>query len=95
MSVVAHVEDDERFRLSPRQYVDLEEFGRIANPSATINVDAPTVDPYEYAAMHHPATVAPGEWPMDSIWEPHPDDPVGREPGPADRTNRTARTRNP
>ncbi|MFK0042193.1 single-stranded DNA-binding protein [Paenarthrobacter sp. NPDC090517] len=32
------------FTLSPRQYVDLEEFGRIGNPSGVINVDTP--DPY-------------------------------------------------
>ncbi|MFE4080302.1 single-stranded DNA-binding protein [Paenarthrobacter sp. YIM B13468] len=32
------------FTLSPRQYVDLEEFGRIGNPSGVINVDVP--DPY-------------------------------------------------
>lgn len=73
---MAHVDDDERFKLSPRQYVDLEEFGRIANPSGRINVPAPVMDPYEYAALHYPTTPAPvGEWPMGNIWDPYADDP--------------------
>lgn len=41
------------FTLSPRQYVELEEFGRVANPSGTINVTVP--DPYEPFFIDRPS----------------------------------------
>ncbi|WP_431230831.1 single-stranded DNA-binding protein [Paenarthrobacter nicotinovorans] len=55
-------ENDDRFRLSPRLHVDLDEFGRIANPSGRITV--PESDPKEGIDAEH-AIVAPGlpEWP--------------------------------
>ncbi|WP_139770726.1 single-stranded DNA-binding protein [Paenarthrobacter ureafaciens] len=65
-------EAEERFRLSGRRQDDLEEFGRIANPSARINV--PVTDPYGDAAAGEDygtypagdAPVMPGlpDWPM-------------------------------
>jgi single-strand DNA-binding protein len=58
-------ENDERFRLSPRLHVDLDEFGRIANPSGRITV--PKSDPNEGTDAEH-ANVLPGlpEWPYGS-----------------------------
>lgn len=65
-------ESEERFRLSGRRQDDLEEFGRIANPSARIN--APVTDPYGDAAAGEDygtypagdAPVMPGlpDWPL-------------------------------
>ncbi|MHC8609765.1 single-stranded DNA-binding protein (plasmid) [Paenarthrobacter ureafaciens] len=65
-------EAEERFRLSGRRQDDLEEFGRIANPSARINVpvadpynDVATVEEYGFVAAGD-APVMPGlpDWPM-------------------------------
>jgi len=62
------------FTLSPRKYVDLEEFGRIGNPSGEINV--PTPDPYDYAAVNYPV-VTPDlpPWPIGTIWDPFATEP--------------------
>ncbi|MGO4591828.1 single-stranded DNA-binding protein [Paenarthrobacter sp. 2TAF44] len=67
------------FTLSPRKYVDLEEFGRIGNPSGVINVPAP--DPYDCAAVNYPVgTQDLPPWPIGTIW-----DPFATEPDIADR----------
>lgn len=65
-------EAEERFRLSGRRQDDLEEFGRIANPSARINV--PVTDPYGDVAAGEDYGIAPAgdapampglpDWPM-------------------------------
>lgn len=54
---------DDRFTISPRQYEDLEEFGRIANPSARINV--PITNPYnDDAAVEDHETVPAADGPV-------------------------------
>ncbi|MBU8869192.1 single-stranded DNA-binding protein [Paenarthrobacter aromaticivorans] len=66
-------EAEERFRLSGRRQDDLEEFGRIANPSARINV--PVTDPYNDAAAGEDYGTAPaGDAP---VMPGLPDWPVG------------------
>ncbi|MFJ4030154.1 single-stranded DNA-binding protein [Paenarthrobacter sp. NPDC089989] len=79
-------EAEERFRLSGRRQDDLEEFGRIANPSARINV--PVTDPYNDAAAGEDhgtapaagdAVVVPGlpDWPLGtSLGYPFTDTPA-------------------
>ncbi|MFJ5958202.1 single-stranded DNA-binding protein [Paenarthrobacter sp. NPDC092416] len=62
------------FTISPRKYVDLEEFGRIGNPSGVINVPAP--DPYEPAAVNYSMITADlPPWPIGTIWDPYAEDP--------------------
>ncbi|WP_309931897.1 single-stranded DNA-binding protein [Arthrobacter sp. 1088] len=81
-------EEEERFRLSGRRQDDLEEFGRIANPSGIINVPAP--DPHEFAAMNYPR-IAPDlpPWPIGTIWDPYADDPGTATQYPTDATHDT------
>lgn len=86
-------EAEERFRLSGRRQDDLEEFGRIANPSARINV--PITDPYGDVAADEDygtypagdAPVMPGlpDWPMGtSFGYPFTDTPATHDlPGEA------------
>lgn len=75
MNALEAWEANERFRLSGRRQDDLEEFGRIANPSGRINV--PVTDPYNDDATNAEehwiipagdATVMPGlpDWPLDT-----------------------------
>jgi single-strand DNA-binding protein len=81
-------EEEERFRLSGRRQDDLEEFGRIANPSAIINVPAP--DPHEFAAVNYP-NITPDlpPWPIGTIWDPYADDPAIANQYPTDATDDT------
>jgi single-strand DNA-binding protein len=71
-----------RFRISPRPYADLEEFGRIANPSARITVPAPAdkpcdIDEHELTTVNG-AQVTPWlpDWPIGAgladpfAWDP-------------------------
>lgn len=68
---------NERFRLSGRRQDDIEEFGRIANPSGRITVPPPTVDPYAFAPTIVPCTnPSTPDWPIGSgladpdAWDP-------------------------
>ncbi|MFJ4286833.1 single-stranded DNA-binding protein [Paenarthrobacter nicotinovorans] len=86
-------EAEERFRLSGRRQDDLEEFGRIANPSARI--DVPIANPYIDAAAGEcygtapagDARVMPGlpDWPVGTaLGYPFTDTPATQDhPGEA------------
>ncbi|MFK0007772.1 single-stranded DNA-binding protein [Paenarthrobacter sp. NPDC090520] len=84
---------DDRFTISPRQYEDLEEFGRIANPSARI--DVPIANPYIDAAAGGDYGTAPAgdaqvmpslpDWPVGTaLGYPFTDTPATQDhPGEA------------
>lgn len=88
--------------ISPRTYVDLEEFGRIANPSGEIHVDAP--DPYEPFFIDRPSTAddrylaainrAPigerGLWDEYTADQSQPSDLTHDEPGGNEPQNETS-----
>lgn len=88
--------------ISPRTYVDLEEFGRIANPSGEIHVDTP--DPYEPFFIDRPSTAddrylaainrAPigerGLWDEHTADQSQPNDLTHDEPGGNEPQNETS-----
>ena len=89
------------FTLSPRTYVDLEEFGRIANPSGVINVTAP--DPYEPFFIGRPsvdddrylAAISRAPLGEGGLWDEHtadqsqPNNLTHDEPGGTEPQNET------